>query len=85
MKVRHSAENWDGSYGYGAGKAHPCVEHVQCPVCGAPKGKLCMGSRGFVKFDRHYKRAELYQRKLARERSDGDRVHEFAIRKGRRR
>jgi hypothetical protein len=50
---------WDGTYGYGAGQAHPSVEHVACPVCKAPPGVLCMG-RYRRTLGRHYKRADAY-------------------------
>lgn len=40
------ASEWDGvSYGYGRGRAHPCVS-VACPVCGAVAGALCLGGKG---------------------------------------
>ena len=52
--------NWDGTYGYNAGQAHPSVEHVTCPVCKAPPGVLCMGARRRI-LNRHYKRADAYR------------------------
>jgi len=58
---RHFAANWDGSYGYGAGRAHPCVEHVACDYCGARKGKLCIGAHG-VHFDTHVSRRDAFTR-----------------------
>ncbi len=48
-------------YGYGAGLAHPSVEHVACPVCDAPKGSLCIGDDGDPYLDRHYKRCDAYR------------------------
>lgn len=48
-------------YGYGAGRAHPSVQWVQCPFCGAPKGTLCPGSDGEPHLDRHYARADAYR------------------------
>lgn len=60
-RKRNWAANWDGSYGYGAGKANPCVEHVWCPWCKAKKGQLCIGSFG-PHFDTHVARRESYQR-----------------------
>jgi hypothetical protein len=57
---REIAVDWDGTYGYNAGQAHPSVEHVACPVCGAPPGVLCMGATR-RKLGRHYKRAYAYR------------------------
>ena len=48
-------------YGYGAGRAHPSVQWVKCPVCRAPKGHLCIGANGEPHLDRHYKRCDAYQ------------------------
>ena len=62
----HSALHWDGkTYGYGAGRAHPCVEFVRCPHCKQRIGQLCKGSKG-VKFDTHYVRRGAYQRLVSR-------------------
>jgi len=58
-------------YGYGAGRAHPSVEHVACPVCKAPKGSLCTEDNGDPKLSRHYRRCDTYRdlkRKLRRDR-----------------
>ncbi len=56
---------WEASktkrYGYGAGDAHPSVEHVLCPVCGAPPGKLCMGHNWEPTLERHYMRCRAYK------------------------
>lgn len=57
----HSASDWDGqTYGYGAGRAHPSVEFVACPVCQAPAGTLYQGAHG-PKFGTHYKRNHAYR------------------------
>lgn len=49
---------WEGEYGYGAGRAHPCVEFATCPHCGSPPGRLCIGDRG-PKFGIHYRRSHV--------------------------
>jgi hypothetical protein len=56
-------------YGYGARHAHPSVEFVDCPVCGAAPGGLCTGADGEPYLGRHYLRAYAYwEWKLAHQR-----------------
>lgn len=45
-RPRASAGDWDGTYGYGAGRAHPCVETTRCRYCKSPPGVLCTGEYG---------------------------------------
>ena len=59
--VRHvSASQWQGEYGYGAGRAHPSVEFARCPQCGQPPGKLCLGVRG-PHLGVHFRRCNAYR------------------------
>jgi hypothetical protein len=66
------AELWEASeeklYGYGAGHAHPSVEWVTCPLCGAAPGRLCHEG-GVPKLSRHYMRCYAFDevRRLWRE------------------
>ena len=55
-----SASDWHGEYGYGAGRAHPCVEFATCPHCHQPAGKLCIGARG-PHLGCHFARANVYR------------------------
>jgi hypothetical protein len=58
---RSDASSWDGrTYGYGAGRPHPCVEFVGCSYCRARVGELCRGPHG-AKFSTHYPRREDFQ------------------------
>lgn len=43
---RLSGADWDGTYGYGAGRAHPCVETTRCRYCQSAPGELCTGEYG---------------------------------------
>lgn len=59
------ALDWDGkTYGYGPGRAAPCVEFTTCPICHQPPGKLCLGAYG-VFWGTHWHRRSEY-RKLVR-------------------
>jgi hypothetical protein len=54
-----AGEHWDGSFGYGAGRANPSVEYVACPYCKAPIGELCQGDDG-PKLATHLRRREAF-------------------------
>lgn len=58
------AELWEASeekvYGYGAGRAHPSVQWVPCPVCYAKPGELCHEG-GVPKLGRHYRRCDAFR------------------------
>ena len=59
---RSSALDWDGvTYGYGAGRAAPCVEFATCPYCQQPPGKLCRGAYGVI-WGCHFTRKHEYRR-----------------------
>ena len=63
-------EQWEAStrklYGYGKGRAHPSVEHVKCPNCGAEPGRLCFNEPKKPKLGHHYSRADLFREKIAK-------------------
>lgn len=48
-------------YGTGAGCAHPSVEWVACPLCGAPAGHLCRDDDGNPKLTRHASRCSAFR------------------------
>ena len=56
---------WEASeeklYGSGAGCAHPSVEWVPCPTCGARVGQLCREDNGEPKLSRHYRRCSAFR------------------------
>lgn len=57
-----SAEDWNGrDFGYGAGRAHPCVEFVGCEHCKARRGELCRGATRFRIFGTHVARTRAFQ------------------------
>lgn len=68
-KQHERASSWQGEYGYGAGRAPPCVEFATCPHCAQPPGKLCIGARG-PHLSVHFLRSRAYRdlRRAVRER-----------------
>ena len=62
------ASDWQGEYGYGAGRAHPSVEFATCPHCAQPPGRLCLGARG-SHLGVHFLRSRVYRemKRVARE------------------
>lgn len=59
-KMHASAIDWQGEYGYGAGRAPPCVEFATCPHCAQPPDKLCIGARG-PHLSVHFLRSRAYR------------------------
>ena len=56
---RTNAADWDGTYGHGAGRVHPCVETTRCRYCKSPPGELCTGPYG-PKLSTHVYRRQDY-------------------------
>lgn len=54
-----AGKHWDGSFGYGAQRANPCVEYVDCPTCKASMGQLCSGPNG-PKLATHVQRRQAF-------------------------
>lgn len=57
---RMSAADWDGTYGHGAGRVHPCVETTRCRYCESAPGVLCTGEYG-PKLSTHVYRRQDFQ------------------------
>jgi hypothetical protein len=60
--------NPNREYGYGAGRAHPSVELVTCPHCGAPPDSLCMSASGRLILGRHFARCDAMKEFKTQER-----------------